>query len=81
MITVKVKLVDGNTDIFTTDKYMIAPIKQMHPAILDVKVYADRKLMIHKRRAFQWFYKKFQYKPVQQELKPEGAEAPKPEQQ
>jgi hypothetical protein len=69
MITVKVKLIDGNIDIFTTDKYMVAPIRQMHPAILDVKVYADRKLLIHKRRPFQWFYKKFLYKPERVELK------------
>ncbi len=68
MITVKVKLVDGNTDIFTTDRYTVSTIKQMHPAILDVKVYSGRKLLIHKRRHFQWFYKKFQYIPVQEEL-------------
>lgn len=79
MITVKVKLVDGNTDIFTTEKYMVSSIKEMHPAILDVQVYADRKRLIHRRRYFQWFYKKFLYKPVQQELKPEDAEPAEPQ--
>ena len=71
MVTVKVKLVNGSVEIFETNSYVVSPIKDMHPDILDVKVYIDTKLTKHVHRKLQWFYKKFLYKPIQQELKSE----------
>ena len=79
MITVRVKLVDGNIEVFTTDKYMVSSVKDMHSAILDARVYAGSKCIVHRKRHLQWLYKKFQYKPEQEELKPEGEEKTKPE--
>lgn len=79
MVTVRVKLVDGNIEVFTTDKYMVSSVKDMHSAILDAKVYAGSKCIVHRHRWFQKFYKKFIYKPVQQELKPEDAEPAAPQ--
>jgi hypothetical protein len=75
MLTVKVKLIDGSVDIFTTEKYLISTKEDLHPAILDVKVYAEGKRIARRRRHFHWYYKRFVYKPVQQELTPESAEA------
>lgn len=77
MITVKVKLVNGNVEIFKTESYVVSKVKDMHSAILDVKVYADRKRLIHRKRHFQWFYKKFLYRPEQTELKPANSEVEK----
>lgn len=79
MITVKLKTVHGTIENFTTDKYMVSPVKDMHPDILDVKVYAGSKCIIHKKRHFQVIYKKFIYKPIQQELKPEDGNEDKKE--
>lgn len=75
MITVKVKLVHGNIEVFETESYNLSPVKQMHPGILEVWVYAEGKKLAHIKRHFQKFYKKFLYKPVQEELKPEGEKA------
>lgn len=67
---VKLKLVNGNTQMFETADYVVNPIKIMHPDILSVKVYSnDRKILFTVKRKFQLFYKKFIYKPV--ENKPE----------
>ncbi len=64
-MTVKVKLVNGNFEIFKTDSYIVSKTKDLHPDILDCKVYADNgKLLIRRRRLFQRFYKKYQYKPL-----------------
>ena len=76
MTTAKVKLVDGSVDIFNTEKYILSPVKLMHPDILEVWIFTDGKKIAHVKRHFQKFYKTFLYKPVQQELKPEGEEAP-----
>lgn len=64
MVVVKLKLVNGNTEIFCTENYVVCPVKVMHPDILDVKVYAGTKVIKHSRRRFQWFYKKYLYKPL-----------------
>ena len=64
MIVVKLKLVNGNTEIFSTENYVVCPVKNMHPDILDAKVYVGTKKIKHTRRRFQWFYKKYLYKPV-----------------
>lgn len=67
MIVVKLKYVDGKENIFTTENYSVGPVKIMFPSILDVKVYVDGKVIKHVSRKFQWFYKKFVYKPVPEE--------------
>ena len=76
MITVKVKLVHGNIEIFETKSYNLSPVKEMHPDILEVWIYAEGKKLAHLKRHFQKFYKVFLYKPVKQALNPEGEEAP-----
>ena len=64
-MTVKLKLVNGNYEIFKTESYVVSQTKDLHPDILDCKVYADNgRLLIRRRRLFQRFYKKYQYKPL-----------------
>ena len=70
MVTVKVKTVKGTTEIFNTESYVIGAKKDLFPDLLDVKVYAGSRMVFHIRRHFQWFYKRFLYKPAQTELKP-----------
>lgn len=74
-MTVKVKTVHGTVETFTTGQYILGSKKELHPDLLDVKVYAGSRLIAHQARHFHWFYKKFLYKPVQQELQPEEATA------
>lgn len=74
MVTVKVKTVKNTIEVFNTESYIIGPKEDLHPDLLTVDVYAGSRKVYHMRRYFQWFYKKFLYKPVQTELKPEGAE-------
>ena len=73
MVTVKVKTVKDTIEVFTTESYAVGPKKDMHPDLLDVKVYIGNKWVKHVKRHFQKFYKKFLYKPVQTEIKPQGA--------
>ena len=74
MITVKLKTVHNPCEIFETEKYIVSTIKEMHTYILEVMVYTEGRKIYHCKRHFQWFYKKFLYKPVQQEIKPEETE-------
>ena len=69
---IKVKLVDGTIEFNQTDKYAFSKIKDCHPAILEATLYTDqgKKLKTLKRRR-QKFYVKYEYKPVQTELKSE----------
>lgn len=77
---VKLKTVQGNIEIFRTKSYVISKVKDMHPDILDVKVYSETgHLLAHRWRWRQRFYKKYIYKPVQTELKPDAESAPIPE--
>ena len=71
MVTVKVKTVHNTIEVFNTESYVIGKKKDMHPDLLTIDVYAGSRKVFHMNRHFQWFYKKFLYKPVQQELKPE----------
>lgn len=71
-MTVRIKNIDGNVETFETKEYLVSKKKDMHPAILDVRVYAGSRCIVHRHRWFQKFYKKFLYKPVQTELKPEN---------
>lgn len=63
MLIVKLKMVNGQTEIFHTEGYIVSTIKEMMPEILEVKVYIGNKVIKRSRRKFQWFYKKFLYKP------------------
>lgn len=63
MLIVKLKLVNGRTEIFQTEGYVVSPVKEMIPEILEVKVYIGNKVIKRCRRKFQWFYKKYLYKP------------------
>ena len=64
-MTVKLKLVNGHVEIFKTENYVVSKPKEMHPDILDCRVYTDNgKLLAHRRRRFQKFYIKYQYKPL-----------------
>lgn len=71
MVTVKVKTIHNTIEIFNTESYVIGKKKDMHPDLLTIDVYAGSRKVFHTSRHFQWFYKKFLYKPVQQELKSE----------
>ena len=72
MVTVKVKTVKNTIEVFSTESYIIGAKKDLHPNLLDVKVYAGSRMVCHIKRHFQWFYKKFLYRPIQTELKQEG---------
>lgn len=67
MLIVKLKLVNGRTEIFQTEGYIVSTIKEMVPEILEVKVYIGNKVIKRSRRKFQWFYKKYLYKPSPKE--------------
>lgn len=67
MLIVKLKLVNGRTEIFQTEGYIVSPVKEMIPEILEVKVYIGNKVIKRCRRKFQWFYKKYLYKPTPKE--------------
>lgn len=70
MVTVKVKTIHDTTEVFNTNSYVIGKKKDLHPDLLDVRVYAGSRCVKHVRRHFQWFYKKYLYKPAQTEIKP-----------
>lgn len=64
MITVKLKTIHKTTEVFETEKYIMCCTKEMHPDILSVDIYENGKKICHLKRYFQWFYKKFLYKPL-----------------
>jgi len=74
MVTVKVKTVKNTVEVFNTESYIIVQKKDLHPDLLEVTVYAGSKCVMHIKRHFQWFYKKYLYKPLQTELKPENVQ-------
>lgn len=71
MVTVKVKTVKNTIEVFNTESYIIRPKSDLHPDLLVVDVYVGSRKVFHMRRHFQWFYKKFLYKPLQTTLKAE----------
>lgn len=76
MFILKLKTVDGNIEYVETEKYKFSSMAECHPAILEATLYSGttgKRLHTLKRR-FQRYYIKHKYKPVQQELTPEGAE-------
>lgn len=76
MLVVKLKLVDGNVQIFSTENFVVTPVKDMMPEILDVKVYSEGKVIQHTKRKHQWYYKKYVYKPTPKEEQPIVEEQP-----
>lgn len=80
MFILKLKLVDGTTEYAQTDKYAFSKLEDCHPAILEATLYTDQGKKLHTlKRRRQKHYIKYEYKPVQTELKPEGAAEPAPE--
>lgn len=66
---VNVKLVGNRREIFTTESYIIGPMKDLHPDILEVTVYTDNdKKLAHIKRPHQRHYEKYEYKPLPQDL-------------
>lgn len=74
MVTVKVKTVKNTIEVFNTESYTIGQKKDLHPDLLEVTVYAGSRKVYHMKRYFQWFYKKYLYKPLQIKLDGENAE-------
>ena len=71
---IKVKLVNGTTEYTQTDKYAFSKLEDCHPAILEATLYTDQGKKLHTlKRRHQKRYIKYEYKPIQQELKPEDA--------
>lgn len=61
---VKVKRVDSFVELFSTDKYTLTTVKELHPVILRADVFTDSgKRLACIKRPFPFFYKHFVYKP------------------
>lgn len=69
-MTVILKLVDGGTDIFETEKYLITNEKEMNPFIMSVKVIKDNDIIFQWKRKRPHHYKKH-FVPPKVELTPE----------
>ena len=64
-MTVNVKLVGNRREIFTTESYVLGPVKELHPDILEATVYTDNgKKLAHIKRPHQKRYEKYEYKPL-----------------
>lgn len=61
-MTIINELVNGNSEIFETNDYVICPIKDFHPLILKIKVFSDGKKIKSVSRPFKFFYKHFTFK-------------------
>lgn len=63
MLTVKIKLVNGFTEMFETNRFSMGTAKNMPPDYMDVKVYAEcGKLLKHVSRKFKFIYRHVTYK-------------------
>lgn len=60
-MTVKTYLVDGTKELFETQNYKISTIKDLHPMILKVEVFADGKRIEKLYRKHKFFYKHFTF--------------------
>ena len=62
---VKLALVNGNTEMFETNSFVCAPMKDLNPDILKCEVFdTSGKRRFVSERFFKSFYKKYLYKPV-----------------
>ena len=70
-MTVKVLDIDGNIECFESNGYRLGSIKEMHPRILEVRLFAGGKLIVKKARFCKLVYKYilFKTKKVQDRLK------------
>lgn len=58
-MTIKIKRVDGATEIFETGRFIIAPGKDTHPNIVEITVFSNSgKKLKHWGRRFQRRYMK-----------------------
>jgi len=71
---VKVKLTGNRRQMFHTNEYIMGPLKDMHPDILEATVMTDdgKKKLAHVKRPHQKHYEKYDYKP----LPPQPAQDP-----
>jgi hypothetical protein len=60
-MTVKVRLADGNTEIFETANYVIGSERDFHPMIMRIEVYECGKRIAVRQRRFGWWYRHFVY--------------------
>lgn len=70
-MTVKVLDIDGNIECFESNGYRLGSIKEMHPRILEVRLFAGGKQIVRKSRFCRLVYKYilFKTKKVQDKLK------------
>lgn len=63
---VKVKLTGNRRQMFHTNEYLMGPIAEMHPDILEATVTTDdgRKKLAHVKRPNPKHYEKYEYKPL-----------------
>ena len=77
-MNIKVRRVDGFVELFSTDKYTLTTVKELHPAILRAEVFTDGgKRIACIKRPFPFIYKHFVFKPEMLEgliLQPEATE-------
>jgi len=83
---IKVKLTGNRRQIFHTNEYLIGPVKDMHPDILEAIITTDdgKKKLAHIKRPHPKHYEKYEYKPLppQDPTPPQDPEPPKePEEQ
>ena len=70
-MTVVLDLANGNTEIFTTENYVISRPKDFHPMICSATVFDNGRRIARRKRFCIWWYKKFTFKSfkVQEKLK------------
>ena len=80
---VKVKLTGNRRQLFHTNEYLIGPIAEMHPDILEATVTTDdgRKKLAHVKRPHPKHYEKYEYKPLPPPQDPEPPQEPEEPQQ
>lgn len=61
-MTVKIELADGTTEVFETNNYRISTLKDFHPMICSVEIYAGTKRIKKFSRGFKFFYRHFTFK-------------------
>ena len=61
---IKVKRVDGATEMFKTDNYMLSTLKELHPAIIKAEVFTESGARVAcLKRPFAFIYRHFIFKP------------------
>jgi hypothetical protein len=75
---VRLKLTGSRRQIFHTNEYILGPVKEMHPDILEVTVTTDdgKKKIAHAKRPNPKYYEKYEYKPLPPAEPPQDPIAP-----